>query len=60
VLPDWRYNLFAMIHGRSRNEVERKRGQVRRILGAASRADEILYSKRILKKTGLRIRLDGD
>jgi hypothetical protein len=49
-----------MIHGRSRNEVERKRGQVRRILGAASRADEILYSKRILKKTGLRIRLDGD
>jgi DNA-binding Lrp family transcriptional regulator len=56
VLPDWRYNLFAMIHGRSRDEVEEKRRQIRAILGASCDADEILYSKRILKKTGLRLR----
>lgn len=59
VLPNWRYNLFAMIHGTSKAEVEAKRAQVRGILGAACRAEDILYSKRILKKTGLRISTDG-
>ena len=56
--PVWRYNLFAMLHGTSRAEVEGKRAQVRAILGAACRADDILYSTRILKKTGLRLQ-DG-
>jgi DNA-binding Lrp family transcriptional regulator len=55
-LPDWRYNLFAMIHGTSRNEVEQKRARIKAILGDACRADDILYSTRILKKTGLRLR----
>lgn len=54
--PVWRYNLFAMLHGTSRTEVEAKRDQVRHILGDACRADDILYSTRILKKTGLRLR----
>lgn len=52
--PLWPYNLFAMVHGRSRDEVE---GQVRviaDILGVHCRASDVLYSKRILKKTGLR------
>ena len=56
--PVWRYNLFAMLHGASRPEVEEKRAQVRAILGDACRADDILYSTRILKKTGLRLQ-DG-
>ena len=56
--PVWRYNLFAMLHGASRPEVEEKRAQVRAILGDAWRADDILYSTRILKKTGLRLQ-DG-
>ncbi|SIQ55891.1 transcriptional regulator, AsnC family [Paracoccus thiocyanatus] len=56
--PVWRYNLFAMLHGQSRAEVEDKRAQVRALLGAACRADDILYSTRILKKTGLRLK-DG-
>ncbi|MET4101586.1 DNA-binding Lrp family transcriptional regulator [Roseovarius sp. MBR-78] len=55
-LPDWRYNLFAMIHGTSRDEVEQKRAQIKAILGEACRDDDILYSTRILKKTGLRLR----
>ncbi len=54
-LPRWPYNLFAMLHGRSREEVERQRGELRALLGDACRADAVLYSTAILKKTGLRL-----
>jgi DNA-binding Lrp family transcriptional regulator len=54
-LPDWPYNLFAMVHGRSRDEVEAKRAEIVDLLGGFVRASDILYSTRILKKTGLRI-----
>ena len=57
-LPRWPYNLFAMLHGRSREEVEAQRMKVRALLGSACRADDVLYSSAILKKTGLR--LSGD
>ena len=56
--PVWRYNLFAMLHGASRAVVEGKRAILRDLLGPACAADDILYSTRILKKTGLRLR-DG-
>ena len=55
-LPDWPYNLFAMIHGTTRDEVEEKRKVIADILGASCRSCDILYSTRILKKTGLRLR----
>ncbi|WP_300547218.1 AsnC family transcriptional regulator [Roseovarius sp.] len=55
-LPDWPYNLFAMIHGSDRDEVESKRQEVATLLGGACRGHDILYSTRILKKTGLRLR----
>jgi DNA-binding Lrp family transcriptional regulator len=54
-LPAWPYNLFAMVHGHSRDEVERKVDEIASMLGADARAHEVLYSTRILKKTGLRI-----
>lgn len=54
-LPGWPYNLFAMLHGSARPEVEAKRREVAAILGPACRASDILYSTRILKKTGLRL-----
>ena len=54
-LPDWPYNFFAMAHGKSRAEVEDKVKQIADIMGNACRGYEILYSKRILKKTGMRI-----
>jgi DNA-binding Lrp family transcriptional regulator len=54
-LPDWRYNLFAMVHGRDRAEVEAKAEQIAALLGPHCRAHSILYSTKILKKTGLRI-----
>ena len=54
-LPDWPYNLFAMVHGRSREEVEDKVAQIAALLGRECRAHDVLYSSRILKKTGLRL-----
>jgi len=54
-LPDWPYNLFAMVHGSSRQEVGDKALRIAELLGQACRASDILYSTRILKKTGLRI-----
>jgi len=54
-LPAWPYNLFAMVHGSSREECSVKALEIRALLGDACRANDILYSTRILKKTGLRI-----
>ena len=55
-LPSWPYNLFAMLHGRTRAEVEQQAEQVRALLGAACTGHDILYSTAILKKTGLRLK----
>lgn len=54
-LPDWPFNLFAMIHGASRDEVEDQRARIADLLGPACRGSDILYSTRILKKTGMRL-----
>jgi DNA-binding Lrp family transcriptional regulator len=54
-LPDWRYNLFVMLHGRSRDEVQQQIERIAEVLGDASRAHATLYSTAILKKTGLRL-----
>lgn len=53
--PAWPYNLFAMLHGRSRAEVEAQAREVETLLGSACRGHDILYSTAILKKTGLRL-----
>lgn len=55
-LPQWPYNLFAMLHGRSRDEVQLQAGRIEALLGSACRGHDILYSTAILKKTGLRLR----
>lgn len=54
-LPLWPYNLFAMVHGQTREAVSEKTEQIKQILGENCRAHEILYSTEILKKTGLRL-----
>jgi DNA-binding Lrp family transcriptional regulator len=51
----WPYNLFAMVHGHDRTEVIGYAAEIGKILGPACRANDILYSSRILKKTGLRL-----
>ena len=53
--PVWPYNLFAMVHGGSREEVNKKLSTLWALLGPALRRHEVLYSRRILKKTGLRL-----
>lgn len=53
-LPEWPYNLFAMVHGRDRAEVEEKAARIADLLGDACSGHDVLYSSRILKKTGLR------
>ncbi len=54
-LPGWPYNLFAMLHGASRDEVMAHVEEVRAMLGAACRGSDVLFSTKILKKTGLRL-----
>jgi DNA-binding Lrp family transcriptional regulator len=54
-LPHWPYNLFSMVHGKSRQEVEEKVAHIATLLGPACAAHEVLYSEKILKKTGLRL-----
>ncbi len=54
-LPEWPYNLFAMVHGRHRAEIDDKARSIASLLGNACRRSDVLLSKRILKKTGLRL-----
>ncbi len=54
-MPDWPYNLFAMVHGHDRAEVLAQAEQIAEQLGAAVRARDVLFSSKILKKTGLRL-----
>ena len=58
-LPQWPYNLFAMVHGKTREEVEVQVASIAALLtqlqGEPVRAHQVLYSTRILKKTGLRL-----
>lgn len=53
--PIWPYNLFAMVHGNDRDAVRAKVAQIAELLGSDCRGHEVLFSKRILKKTGLRL-----
>ncbi|MDP6708513.1 MAG: AsnC family transcriptional regulator [Alphaproteobacteria bacterium] len=54
-LPLWPYNLFAMVHGRDRDEVTAKVARIKELLGEACQQHDIIYSTAILKKTGLRL-----
>lgn len=58
--PGWDYNLFAMVHGKQADEINTMRARIRNLLGDALRGDDMLVSRRILKKTGLRIRSGGN
>lgn len=53
--PQWPYNLFAMVHGRSRGEVDAQLQRIKAVLGEACRANDVLFSTAVLKKTGLRL-----
>lgn len=54
VLPDWPYNLFCMIHGRERGEVEATIADLRRRHGLADCAHDVLFSLTRYKQNGAR------
>lgn len=58
-LPDWPYNLFAMVHAGDRATVLARIDEIAALLGPACRARDVLFSTAILKKTGLRIGGEG-
>ena len=51
-LPEWPYNLFAMIHGADRNEVIEKLERMKEQFD--HQQVDVLFSSAILKKTGMR------
>ncbi len=53
-LPEWRYNLFSMIHGRDRDEVLSLIEQLRTTCGLEPIACEVLFSRRRFKQCGAR------
>ncbi|HEY6896347.1 MAG TPA: Lrp/AsnC family transcriptional regulator [Rhodocyclaceae bacterium] len=57
--PLWGYNLFAMVHGHSREEVQAEVESIADLIDrefpGACQGRDVLFSSRILKKTGLRI-----
>ena len=55
-LPEWPFNLFAMVHGRSLDEVNDKIEVLRQLIGDDCRQSEVLFSEKILKKSGLRLK----
>jgi len=57
--PVWPYNLFAMVHGTTRDEVMAGVERIRALLGNASRRHDVLFSSEILKKTGMRLKQAG-
>lgn len=53
-LPDWPYNLFCMIHGRSRERVEQLASEAGETAGLAGRPNAVLFSRRRFKQRGAR------
>jgi DNA-binding Lrp family transcriptional regulator len=54
--PGWPYNIFGMVHGTSREDVVTSVEAMARELGIAQYPHDVLFSTRLLKKRGTRIR----
>jgi DNA-binding Lrp family transcriptional regulator len=68
-LPEWNYNLFAMVHGKTAESIAEYRGQIKELLKevlvtrnhdsgqqVTLQSNDMLTSTAILKKTGLRLK----
>jgi len=65
-LPNWNYNLFAMVHGKNSEEIAQFRTQIKELLtevlenrsneNGNMKNNDMLTSTQILKKTGLRLK----
>jgi DNA-binding Lrp family transcriptional regulator len=54
-LPEWRYNLYAMVHGRSRVEVTEVVDRMARETGLSAFPHDLLFSVRQFRKRGTRL-----
>jgi DNA-binding Lrp family transcriptional regulator len=54
-LPRWPYNLFAMVHGQNREQVQVKVAEMAERFASQSQGHEVLFSSQVLKKTGMRL-----
>ncbi len=52
----WPYNIFGMVHGRSRDDVIAAVERIAGELDIASYPHDVLFSTRLLKKRGTRVR----
>ena len=50
-LPDWPYNLFCMVHGKERGNVQKNVAELARVAGSAF-PHEVLFSRRCFKQRG--------
>lgn len=53
-LPNWRYNLFCMVHGQAREDVERRVEAISAAQGLGDLPRAVLFSRRRFKQTGAR------
>ena len=54
-LPEWRYNLYAMVHGRSRAEVVEVVNAIASDTGLSKFPHDLLFSVRQIRKRGTRL-----
>ena len=54
-LPEWRYNLYAMVHGRSRAEVVEVVDAIAGETGLSEFPHDLLFSVRQIRKRGTRL-----
>jgi DNA-binding Lrp family transcriptional regulator len=54
--PGWPYNIFGMVHARSREEVVATVERIADELAIAQYPHDVLFSTRLLKKRGTRVR----
>jgi DNA-binding Lrp family transcriptional regulator len=58
-LPDWRYNLFCMLHGRDRGTVVARLAEIGAAHGLARYPSAVLFSRRAFKQRGARYGSEG-
>ncbi|MEZ5591798.1 MAG: AsnC family protein [Gammaproteobacteria bacterium] len=51
-LPQWPYNLFCMIHGRDRTDVQQQLARLRAALELHETRHDVLFSRRCFKQRG--------
>ena len=56
----WPYNIFGMVHGRSRDDVTAAVKRIGEELGISEYPHDVLFSTRLLKKRGTRVRRAAD